>query len=389
MNKGMRISLAVAFLLGTLALARGQMAWAGSQPEALAGQGAVSQGGMLSTSNQASGTLTATLSEIVGSVQVQQAGSGGFIAATEGYVLQDGGQVQTGDGAKVRLDLSTGSIVRVGPNTHFTLQAKQDASNGLFANFQLTLGKVWVTLTGGAVQVETTSGVAAVQGSLMTVIFDSTTGLIKIICIEGHCYLINATGKVSIITGQTAFTHSNNEFPQIGPINLQDTQDWYDNNPGAGGPVAPSTQAGTVKTPGITVPGIGAPGVYSVGGVCTFRIIQALDEGYSLTADLLPFESLGKNPPEILSDLAGVCRAIYEETTAGIIKDLGTHGQVEVCFAPVPNTKGVIYVYNPYQTEVGPAQGETYTPLDTKSEDGLLCAPSQQTGKYFLASVKP
>jgi len=328
------------------------------------------------------------LSEISGTVEVQQAGSGGFIAATEGYVLQDGGQVKTGDNSKVRLDLSTGSIVRVGPNTHFTLEQKQDASNGSFANFQLTLGKVWVTLTGGAVQVQTTSGVAAVQGSLMTVIFDATTGLIKIICIEGHCYLINAAGKVSIITGQTALTHSNNEFPKIGPLNLQDIQDWFNNNPGAGGPSVPSGGPGTVETPREYVRP-GGPGVYSVGGVCTFRIIEALDEGYSLTADLLPFESLGTNPPEILSDLAGVCRGIYEETSAGIIPDLGTHGQVEVCFAPVPNTKDVIYVYNPYQTDVGPAQGETYTPLDTKPDDGLLCAPAQQTGKYFLASVKP
>ena len=112
-------------------------------------------------------------------------------------------------------------------------------------------------------------------------------------------------------------------------------------------------------------------------------------DGYTLTADLLPFESLGTNPPEILSDLAGVCRAIYSETTAGVITDLGAHGQVEVCFASVPNTTDVIYVYNPYQTEVGPASGETYTALDTKPDGGLLCAPAQQTGKYFLAGVKP
>ena len=160
-------------------------------------------------------------------------------------------------------------------------------------------------------------------------------------------------------------------------------------NPSTSGLAVPPSDPGTVKPPPVVLPPIVAPGTYSVGGVCTFRIIEALHTGYSLSADLLPFASLGKNPAEILSDLAGVCRAEYTQTGVGIIDNLGTNGQVEVCFASVPNTKGVIYVYNPYQTETGPANPETYTALPTKPDCGLLCAPAQQTGKYFLASVKP
>ena len=389
MNKGLRIAVAVVVLAGTLLLARGQMAWAGGLPDSISRvpAGLLNAGAILAPGQTTGSALTATLSEISGPVQVKQAGESSFSAATPGYVLKVQGQVQTGTDGKVRLDLSTGSIVRVGPNTHFTLQVAQGSSGGALANFQLSLGKLWVTLTGGEVQVETASGVAAVKGSLMTIIYIPPN--IMIYCIDGHCSLTNQAGTAAITGGQSAQTDGADHFPKIGPLNLADTQDWLLNNPGAGGPAAPSAGPGTVRPPGVFVPAIGAQGIYSVGGVCTFRIIEALHTGYSLSADLLPFASLGKNPAEILSDLAGVCRAEYTQTGVGIIDSLGTNGQVEICFASVPNTKGVIYVYNPYQTATGPANPETYTALPTTPDGGLLCAPAQQTGKYFLASVKP
>jgi len=355
------------------------MAWAG-------GLFAGETGGTAQTTGD---SVTATLSELTGSVQVEQAGETAFSPATLGYVLKVLGQVQTSTDGKVRLDFSTGSLARLGPNTHFTLQATQESPQGLLTRVQLALGKVWVTLKGGSLEVETAAVVAAVRGSLATITFNPTPGLVTNVCIEGHCFLTNAAGTASIVGGQTAETHSNNEFPKIGPLNLQDTQDWFENNPGAGGPAVVISGPGTVKPPAVFVPLVSAPGVYSVGGVCTFRIIKALENDYTMTADLLPFESLGKQPDEIISYLAGVCRAIYDQSGVGVIPDLGAHGQVEVCFASVPNTKGVIYVYNPYQTEVGPAAGETYTALDTKPDGGLLCAPAQQTGKYFLANQKP
>jgi FecR protein len=377
MNKAIRIALAIIFLVGILALARGQLAWAGGVLGADTGGSA-----------QTTDTITATLSELTGSVQVEQAGETAFSPATLGYILKALGQVQTGTDGKVRLDLSTGSIARVGPSTHFSLQPAKQTDQGILTRLQLALGKLWVTLGGGSLEVETTSGVAAVRGSLMTVTFDPTTGLLRIVCIEGHCYLTNATGTAAITGGQFAFTKGNNEFPQIGPLTIEDLQDWQKNNAEGGAPGLPASSPGTVKVPPVVVPPFGAPGTYALGGVCTFRIIKALDNGFTMTADLLPFESLGTKPDQIISYIAGVCRAIYDQTGVGVIPDLGTHGQVEICFAGVPNTNGVIYVYNPYQTATGPAKGETYTPLDTKPDGGLLCAPAQQTGKYFLADQK-
>jgi hypothetical protein len=156
-------------------------------------------------------------------------------------------------------------------------------------------------------------------------------------------------------------------------------------SPAAAPNVAPALP-GTVNPPPVVV-GIAAPGTFAVGGVCTFHVIR-MDPGYSISADLLPFASLGTQPDTIQNYLAGVCRAIYTEAGKGTIDSLGTHGEVQICFASVPDTNGVNYLYNPWQTLTGPASGETYTALTTTADGSLLCAPAQDTGKYFLANAK-
>ena len=164
------------------------------------------------------------------------------------------------------------------------------------------------------------------------------------------------------------------------PASLLSLVSW---NPAASGVAAPNldpADPGTVKPP---------PAETTGGGVCIFRVIQPLASGFSLSQNLMPFTSLGNKPDTITSYLAGVCRAIYTEAGTGVIDNLGSNGQVEICFASVPDTNGEIYVYNPYQTETGPASGETYTQLTTTPDGSLLCAPAQQTGKYFLANAKP
>ncbi len=139
---------------------------------------------------------------------------------------------------------------------------------------------------------------------------------------------------------------------------------------------APNAQPGTVKPPPVVVPPITGPGTYSVGGICTFRVITLADT-ISLHADWLPYSTLGKRPQNIASYLAGVCRAIYVQKAAGVIDLVGaSDGQIEICFAAVPNTTGTIYVYVD--------KTQTWTALQTTVQDGLACAPAQYTGKYVL-----
>lgn len=65
--------------------------------------------------------LSAALSELTGTVDTKRAGEETFSPASADTVLEVNGQVQTGDDGRVRLDLSSGTIIRVGPSTFFTL----------------------------------------------------------------------------------------------------------------------------------------------------------------------------------------------------------------------------------------------------------------------------
>jgi FecR protein len=378
MNKGLRIVVALVLLAGILILGRGQMAWAGgpARPAEAGATPTATPGG--------EGGLSATVTDITGPVEVRANQDSSFTKAVPGFVLELLGQAQTQTAGKVRLDFSTGTIVRLGPNTLFTLQPAEAAAQGLGIRLKMTLGKIWVILNGGTLHVDTPSGVAAVQGSYLSVTI-GPDGHLRITCLEGDCTESTNGGTVYIVGGQTAEADGPDDPPRVGVMTAQDYQDWFDNSPESASLVR---QASTVNVPPATLPLIAVTGSYSVGGVCTFKVIE-LKEGYGLNADLLPYSSLGTRPDTITSYLAGVCRAVYGDPSGTTIDELGSNGQVEVCFAGGPDMTGTIYEYDPWETTTGPASGETWTPLTTTEEDGLLCAPAQLSAKYFLAETAP
>ncbi len=209
----------------------------------------------------ASSALTAKLSEIAGTVQARQSQGASFAAATDGEILQLLGQLQTQSDGKGRLDFSTGTLVRVGPNTLFTLQPSGSNSQGLIIQLQLDLGQLWVILQGGgSLQVQTKSGVAAVLGSFLGVNYNPQTGELRITCLEGHCSLTTPAGTIDITTGQAAEVTLTNQTPQVSPMTQQDYQDWLDNNPEAS-PYVEST-----ATPVTTTDATPAPGTNHRGG---------------------------------------------------------------------------------------------------------------------------
>lgn len=132
---------------------------------------------------------------------------------------------------------------------------------------------------------------------------------------------------------------------------------------------------GSVKPPPVVVLPITGPGTYSVGGVCTFRVIE-LASDVTLHANLLPYATLGIRPQTISGYLAGVCRATYTKIGEGVIDLTESDGRVDVCFAAIPDTTEKLYVYN----------DKTWTALDTTIEGGLACGPAQQSGKYVLVT---
>jgi len=175
--------------------------------------------------------VTAELSEIVGGVLARDAQQTAFSQVAAGYVLGLLGQIQTESNGKVRLDFSTGTLMRLGPGTLFTLQAPKTDSAGVLNRLQMDVGKLWIILRGGTLQVDTPSGVAAVQGSLMSVDFGATDGNVRVTCLEGHCSLTNPAGTVHITAGQTADTSTSDNPPRIGQMTEQDYLDWLANMP--------------------------------------------------------------------------------------------------------------------------------------------------------------
>src|SRR5258706_15935387 len=62
-------------------------------------------------------TLTAALTELVGKVDMKNPGQFSFLTAGNDSVLQAQGQIQTADDGRERLDLSSGTIIRVSPSS--------------------------------------------------------------------------------------------------------------------------------------------------------------------------------------------------------------------------------------------------------------------------------
>ncbi|HEY2979781.1 MAG TPA: FecR family protein [Anaerolineales bacterium] len=199
-------------------------------------------------------TLTASLSELDGTVKLKPAGQQEFSEATGSSVLEAGGQVQTGDDGRVRLDLSNGTIVRVAPSSLFTLASIDATDSGLNTKLDLQLGEVFIILNGGTMDVETPSGVASVRGSFMGLqLVEVAPGIFDVIvtCLEGDCGAENEAGSADLTDGQRTILFHQDPVtglytaPEIGLMTPDDLQHWLDENPEA---AAIFTQVANTKT---------------------------------------------------------------------------------------------------------------------------------------------
>ena len=177
--------------------------------------------------------LTARLNEIQGIVTARQAGQAQFVPVTPGLVLNVSSAVKTGEQSKVRLDLSNQSIVRLGENTLFVFQGEVKASDGYHYLINLGIGELWIILRDGQLEVQTPSGLAAVRGSFLHVVYYPEDQSTQITCLEGNCNLKNAGGKVDLVAGQTAIVYNVDVPPVTGRMNNHDVTQWLVNNPEA------------------------------------------------------------------------------------------------------------------------------------------------------------
>lgn len=212
------------------------------------------------TKETASSPLSANLSEVAGLVEMKQAEQDAFKQAAANTVLGANGQIQTGDDGRVRLDLSSGTIIRVSPSSLFTLTSNEEVEGGLFTKISLEAGKIFIILNGGQADVQTPSGVASVRGSYMKVQVDPLTNDIYITCLEGNCSVINPNGEeINFTNGQSAILFhqdpdGNWKSPLLGEMTPDEFKEWLDENPEAKdlfeqGMATLTAQAATTEAP--------------------------------------------------------------------------------------------------------------------------------------------
>jgi hypothetical protein len=183
--------------------------------------------GLTPTSVPPAGARFATVREINNQVVSRLTESQPEGSATVGQVIQVGGAVRTFAESKARVDLNEGTIVRLAPQTSFTVTQLNQNTADPFTRLRLLTGKLWIILNGGSLDVETPVGVASVRGSYMSVNFNPATGLATITCLEGTC-AIEVGGVIVVMHDNQQVTTNTLTIIKIDDKELLD---WSANNP--------------------------------------------------------------------------------------------------------------------------------------------------------------
>jgi hypothetical protein len=199
--------------------------------------GTTSDNGAAAPTAAAASGRTAQISELKNAVEARQTAETAYQPAQEGEQILTGGAVKTGDEARVRIDTSEGSIIRVAANTEFTLRELSPTDDNPVTRLTLEAGKVWVWVTkalgAGTFEIETPTGTATVRGSLMSVEHDRGAGRTLITCLEGQCRLGDAAGNLTdLVEGQQTEIPGAGQGPLAARrITRAQIQDWLDNFP--------------------------------------------------------------------------------------------------------------------------------------------------------------
>jgi hypothetical protein len=182
---------------------------------------------------QAGPAREAVISEVENTVSARAGAEGELVPATNGMSISAGGSVETGDGGRAKVELRPdGTVLRVGPNSSFTIPVLTEENGQPKTKLELAFGKVFVLLQGGTLDVETPSGVASVQGSLLSVEYDQEKGRIEATCLEGHCALEDEDGdEVELTEGESSYIEGDEDPSDPEMIDREDIEDWLEENP--------------------------------------------------------------------------------------------------------------------------------------------------------------
>jgi hypothetical protein len=168
---------------------------------------------------------------MVNTVDARQAADVQWNAAAIGQTLPTGGEVLTYTESQARVDFTSGAIVRIGPETHFTVAELSGPATDPVTRLTLLAGEAWAVLTAslnnGSFEIETPVGSASVRGSYLSVAYDPGTQSLIASCLEGSCRVRNALGQVDLIAGQETSILSLNQLPDLPrPLALERLERW-------------------------------------------------------------------------------------------------------------------------------------------------------------------
>jgi hypothetical protein len=215
---------------------------------------------------------TAELSELQLDVQAQVTSNENWQTAAEGSQIETSGAVKTGSDSRVRVDISDGSLIRLGADTSFTLLELSPGLDDPITRFKLEAGKVWIEVTSalgsGLFEIETPSGVSAVRGSLMSVEYDPVTGELTVTCLEGQCRVTDPQGNSTDLTdGEQSEIAGFGQAPSPAhPIEAAALAEWSQEFPEAQSIVA-VIQAAATPTESASQPGGQSTNITSEGFV--------------------------------------------------------------------------------------------------------------------------
>jgi hypothetical protein len=179
---------------------------------------------------------SAVVSEVVNVVEAKTSDVGDFAQVSDGEAVGAGGQVRTGEASQARLDFSDGSIIRLAASSTFSVSSVEAGGGGLIARVQLELGKIWVSLSGGSLEVETPVGVASVRGSFAIISYDAGDpddpgdDVLILDCLEGDCGFKNDSVDEQLGDLQGLVITGGNQVEHI-VLTGEDVEDFLDNNP--------------------------------------------------------------------------------------------------------------------------------------------------------------
>lgn len=185
------------------------------------------------STGQVEAAREAVLSEVENNVSARASSNDEPTPASNGMSIFPSGSIETGANGRAKIELiPDGTIVRVGPNSSFTIQVLTVENGEPKTKLELLFGKVFILLNGGSLDVETPSGVASVRGSLLSVQYDAEKGRLEATCLEGHCALEDEDGdEVELTEGESSYIEGEEDPSEPEMIDREDIQDWLEEIP--------------------------------------------------------------------------------------------------------------------------------------------------------------